>query len=369
MRETYIKLKHKIKAYHKKKPRIDFLNTKPKLFAWHINEWKRDYMVKIFPEKQIIFFPFKLTEKHFYAYWKKHILNDQKNKLLVWGMNSPRFLQEFATKHNIALEFVEDGFIRSVGLGSNHSLPLSLNFDKKTLYFDATKESELEYLLQNYDFNKDSTLIKRAIDLKKRILILGISKYNHAKRINLHKLYGKKIKKRVLVIGQVEDDASIRFGCNQPFTNNDLVRLAHKENKDAQIIYKPHPDVLFKKRKELSNPKEIKHLAQVITESIPISQSLETIDHVYTITSQVGFEALLRDIKVTTIGSPFYAHWGVTDDRQENKRRTRKLTVIEILSAAYILYPKYYHPNTGTEITVEEAIDILDLEKKERDIL
>jgi capsular polysaccharide export protein len=366
MRKIYKKLKLKLKTYHKQKPIIDLKDSREQLFAWHINEWKRDHIVNIFPEKQIIFFPFKLTEKHFHTYWKKYILNNSKNRLLVWGMNCPEFLQEFALKHNIVLEYVEDGFIRSVDLGANHSLPLSLNFDKKTLYFNATKESELEYLLQNYDFNKDSTLTKRAIDLKRKILDLEISKYNHAKRINLNKLYGEKIKKRVLVIGQVEDDASIRFGCNKPFTNNDLVRLAYKENKDAQIIYKPHPDVLFKKRKELSNPEEIKHLALVITESIPISQSLETVDHVYTITSQVGFEALLRDIKVTTIGSPFYANWGVTDDRQKNTRRSRKLTINNILAIAYILYPKYYHPETSTHITPEEAIDILVEQREKR---
>jgi len=365
MLKIYKRIKNKIKYLRREKPKINTSDTREKLFAWHINEWKREYINNIFPQKQVVFFPFKLSEKSFYKYWAKHILKNKKNYILVWGMNCPDFLQKFALKENILIEYVEDGFIRSVGLGANHALPISLNFDKKALYFDANKESELEYLLQNYDFEKDQTLMKRAIELRKRILKLEISKYNHVEKINLKKLYGEKIKKRVLVVGQVEDDASIEYGCSISFTNNDLVRLAHKENPNAQIIYKPHPDVLLNKRIKRSDPIEIKHLALVITESLPLFQSLETIDHVYTITSQVGFEALLRDIKVTTIGSPFYANWGLTDDRQKNTRRSKKLTVNEILAASYILYPKYYHPVTYEEITPEEAIDILVQKKKE----
>jgi len=366
MRKIYKKLIRRLKSYNGNKPKMDFHDGREKIFAWHINEWKRDYFKQIFPGKQLIFPPFKLTEKDFNKYWGKYIADNPGNEILVWGMNCPDFLKRFSLKHHIVLTYVEDGFIRSVDLGSNYALPLSLTFDNRTPYFNAQEESDLEYILQNYDFKNDKLLMHRAINLKNDILMLGISKYNHAEKIDLDSLYGEKKKKRILVIGQVEEDASIRFGCDKTFTNNDLVRLAYKENPEAQIIYKPHPDVLFKRRKKLSDPKEIEHLALVVTEPLPLSQALETIDHVYTITSQVGFEALLRDIKVTTVGSPFYANWGVTDDRQINHRRKRKLTVNEILAASYILYPKYYHPKSGKSITPEEAINILVEEKNRK---
>ncbi len=41
----------------------------------------------------------------------------------------------------------------------------------------------------------------------------------------------------------------------------------------------------------------------------------ERAPHVYTVSSQFGFEALLAGCKVTCFGVPFYAGWGLTDDR------------------------------------------------------
>ena len=39
------------------------------------------------------------------------------------------------------------------------------------------------------------------------------------------------------------------------------------------------------------------------------------VDAVYVVTSTMGFEALLVGKPVTTFGVPWYAGWGVTDDR------------------------------------------------------
>lgn len=128
--------------------------------------------------------------------------------------------------------------------------------------------------------------------------------------INIDSLYGPKNRKRILVIGQVEDDASIEYGSRIKYTNNELVTIARLENPDAQIIYKPHPDVLNGFRKYQSNPKDVRHLCQIIEQDVPLFQALETIDHVYTISSLAGFEALIRNIRVTTMGCPFYSGWG-----------------------------------------------------------
>ena len=346
-----------MKIYNKiKKPILDNKDYRKKIFAWHINEWKREYFIKLFPTHQIVFFPFKLSSENFNIYWKKHILKDR-DKILVWGMNIPLFLKEFTEKNNIILEYVEDGFIRSIGLGSNYELPLSLNFDSKTLYFDSTKASDLECILQTYDFKNDIALMKRVDTVKKTLISNGISKYNHADNVDINDVYGKKTRKRILVVGQVEDDASIKYGCDRKIDNNDLVRMAYKENPDAQIIYKPHPDVLFQRRKALSNPSDVEDIALVIRDSIPITQAFETIDHVYTITSQVGFEALLHNIEVTTVGLPFYAGWGLTYEKQKCLRRTRKLTIDELFAGAYILYPIYF--DSKKRINIEDVLDKL----------
>src|SRR3546814_1186728 len=48
----------------------------------------------------------------------------------------------------------------------------------------------------------------------------------------------------ILVPGQVEDDASIRFGCTDVRTNIALLKAARAARPDAFIVYKPHPDVV-----------------------------------------------------------------------------------------------------------------------------
>ncbi|MBQ9682095.1 MAG: hypothetical protein IJV35_02345 [Neisseriaceae bacterium] len=332
------------------------------IFAFHINDWKRRFVESIFPEYDFVYIPFKATDKWLHDNCIAKIVdNVAQSRILVWGMWLPKIIQQNDfIMSNIPITWVEDGFIRSIGLGSGHVLPASLNFDSRTCYFDARKESDLEHILNTYDFDADVALMQRAVSLKQRLLSTGISKYNHSKKVDIANVYGPKRQTRILVVGQVEDDASIAYGCLSDYNNNDIVRIAAYENPDAQIIYKPHPDVLHQKREKLSDPRDVADICQVLNIDIPLSQSFETIDHVYTISSQAGFEALLRGISVTTLGCPFYSGWGCTDDRQKNDRRIRKLTVEQILAAAYILYPKYYHPLYKNETDVESVLQYFE---------
>jgi capsule polysaccharide export protein KpsC/LpsZ len=220
-------------------------------------------------------------------------------------------------------------------------------------------------MLETHDFSADPKLLERARDGIRLIVEGGLSKYNTVSSLSLAKLLGEKTKPRVLVIGQVEDDASILYGCDRKFGNNDLVRLAAAENPDAEILYKPHPDVLNGVRDAQSDPEEVAHLCRIVKERIPLAQSFETIDKAYSITSLGGFEALLRGIPLTVLGCPFYAGWGLTDDRQPNPRRTRRRTVEEVFAAAYLLYPTYFEPTTGARYTFEQAVEWLKLRLKD----
>lgn len=340
---------------HRKNLKIDTQRT---IFAFNIKEWKRPYLQSLYPDRTLVYIPINLNESLVKRKYLPHILNNDID-VLVWGMLLPKTIKD----SNARITYVEDGFIRSVGLGSEHTPPMSLSFDSKTVYFNAQEASDLEDILNTYDFASDSELMARAKRLKDALLNTGISKYNHNSDVDLDSVYGEKTKKRVLVLGQVEDDASIKYGCSVPITNNDLVRMAVLENPTSQVIYKPHPDVLLQKRKRLSDPKEVADICKVLVNDIPLAQSLQTIDHVYTITSQAGFEALLRNIPVTTLGCPFYSGWGVTDDRQPNSRRKAKLTIEEILAAAYILYPKYFDFSNGKKVEVEHIIEKLLVER------
>jgi capsular polysaccharide export protein len=295
----------------------------------------------------------------FPLYWKKRILATANPRVYVWGMKFPWQVKEFCNQHAIPFFYVEDGFIRSVKLGAQKVPPASLTIDGRAPYFDATRPSDLEVLLQTHDFDSDAALMQRAEKAMFLLLAQRLSKYNLAAVTSVEKIYGPKTRKRVLVVGQVENDASITYGCATKMDNNMLVRMAAEENPDAQIIYKPHPEILHGTRNSQSNPKDVAGLCLILGEDIPMADALETIDHVYTITSLAGFEAMLRAIQVTCVGCPFYAGWGLTDDRQPNPRRTRTLTVAQLFAGAYLLYPHYLNPETGEKAEFEDVVEVL----------
>lgn len=326
-------------------------------YLFGLSPWK-EFMTFWFPERRMIHIGRKVSQKEFNANWAPRILASSASEIMIWGFKASEYLHRFVEKHDLKLWYVEDGFIRSIGLGASKTPPFSLALDSRTPYFNARAESDLEHLLQSYDFTSDPTLLPRAEALMRKILDTGLSKYNLSSPVDIREIYGPKTSRRILVIGQVEDDASIACGCERAVTNNELVELAHIENPGCQIIYKPHPDVLHQKRQALSDPNEVRHLCKILAD-VPLSQAFETVDQVYTITSLAGFEALMRGIPVTTVGCPFYSGWGLTDDRQRNERRTRKLGVLEVFAASYILYPKYFDPIHRVSLTPEEAVERL----------
>ncbi|WP_052182668.1 capsular polysaccharide biosynthesis protein [Rhizobium sp. YS-1r] len=318
-------------------------------------------MADWFPDREIIFVPTRVREFDFNCEWRWRILADTRSRVMAWQYKSVPGLKDFCSKHGIQFQYVEDGFLRSVALGALHTEPISLTFDTRDMYFNANAPSDLEILLSTYDFEAHPELTARARAVINTLLTARLSKYNSGVKADIERIYGAKTRKRVLVIGQVERDASIRYGCIRKIMNNDLVWLARGENPDAQIIYKPHPEVLQGTAEPLSNPDLVRGAALVLEEDISLADAFESIDHVYTLTSLSGFEALMRGIPVTTVGCPFYSGWGITDDRQPNSRRGRKLTLEQVFAAAYILYPKYLDPVTKQRIEIEEAISILKI--------
>jgi len=319
-----------------------------------------------FPENEVVFTPMNMRPIEFEMKWKWRILADRRSKVLVWQYKGPSQIKSFCESRQIPFDYVEDGFVRSVSLGALHTPPISLVFDKKDMFFNASKPTDLEDILAHYEFDSDKDLMNRARQSINALIVLRLSKYNSCESFDITSFYGEKVKKRILVIGQVERDASVIYGCSKRFSNNDLVFLARHENPDAQIIYKPHPEVLAGTASAISNPDTVRDIVQVLDQDLSLPDAMDTIDHVYTITSLSGFEALLRGIKVTTVGCPFYSGWGLTDDRQPNPRRVRRLTAEQVFAAAYILYPRYMDPVTGRAINIEQSLEILSRMRTER---
>lgn len=330
-------------------------------FALHMNGWKRAVFQSFFPERRFVYLPLNVTAEVFERKWMARIAATRGAEVFIWGHNLPANLETFVRARGIPCFFIEDGFLRSNRPNAARTPPLSLSLDSRRPYFDSRGPSDLEVMLETHDFSGDPDLLERAREGIRLIVEGGLSKYNMVSSLSLADLLGEKTKPRVLVIGQVEDDASILYGCDRKFGNNDLVRLAAAENPGAEILYKPHPDILNGVRDAQSDPQEVAHLCRILREKIPLARSFETIDKAYAITSLGGFEALLRGIPLTVLGCPFYAGWGLTDDRQPNPRRTRRCTVEEVFAAAYLRYPTYFEPVTGARSTFEQAVEWLKL--------
>ena len=80
-----------------------------------------------------------------------------------------------------------------------------------------------------------------------------------------------------------------------------------------------------------------------------------------------GFEALIRGLKVVTYGVPFYAGWGLTEDKLKNhywfKRRTRTLSLQELVYIALINYPSYFSLKYNCHTEIENIIEELEFNK------
>lgn len=204
---------------------------------------------------------------------------------------------------------IEDGFLRSRGLGADLIPPLSLVLDDLGIYYDPTRPSRLEHLIAAACTLPESCRA-RADRLTQRLIRAGLSKYNIG---TTDPLRGLPAGRRILVPGQVADDASIRLGTAEVATNGDLLRAARDASPAAVILYKPHPDVEAGLR-DGAVPDACDHADAVLTGMDAIT-AIGLVDEVWTMTSTLGFEALLRGKRVTCLGMPFYAGWGLTDDR------------------------------------------------------
>lgn len=292
--------------------------------------WKRGHLQQAFGrEKPLIF-----------ARLPARALADARTKgrgLLVWGAAGDDTL----AAPDVSVRRVEDGFLRSRGLGAGLTPPLSLVADRRGIYYDPASESDLEALIAA---GPPPGGEDRASRLVKAILAAGLSKYNLAPRPQ-PVLPPTSDRLCILVPGQVEDDASIRLGAGVVRTNLDLLARVRAENPDALILYKPHPDVVAGLRPGAVPDKAARAFADVILPDGDPLVALARADAVWTITSTLGFEALLRAKPVTCLGAPFYAGWGLTRDLGPvPARRTARPTLAALAHACLIAYPRYVDP-------------------------
>ncbi|MBU3698008.1 hypothetical protein [Dechloromonas sp.] len=194
------------------------------LFVLGFQRWKRPFVRRFFKEKRLRFVsgPEQLPAVC---------------TVLVWGMR----YADVAFPCGVRVIRVEDGFIRSVGLGADIVKPLSWVLDDMGIYYDVTNRSRLERILSETAFTE--AMLTRASMLSDALVRSGITKYNVGGASWLRPAAARAV---ILVPGQVETDASIRYGAPSPQCtirrNMDLLRAVRQARPDAYIVYKPHPD-------------------------------------------------------------------------------------------------------------------------------
>ncbi|MDF1873571.1 capsular polysaccharide biosynthesis protein [Vannielia sp.] len=270
--------------------------------------------------------------------------------VIAWSSKVDEALEAATARAHVDLFRVEDGFLRSRGLGADLIAPLSLVRDDLGIYYDPTAPSRLERLISAAAARPEHP---RAETLIARLKASGLSKYNVGDTALPELPKGR----RILVPGQVEDDASILRGTGEISSNQGLLQAVRDAEPEAVILYKPHPDVEAGLRKGAVD----EGLADMVLRGVDPAALLMRVDAVWTMTSGLGFEALLRSVPVVTLGAPFYAGWGLSDDRgSPPERRSARPTLEALVQAVLIDYPRYHDPVTGTPCPVEVVLERLE---------
>ncbi len=281
------------------------------------------------------------TELHFVRTPPAQLADDE--QVLVWGSRYPELANPIR---------VEDGFIRSRGLGSNLCRPSSLSIDPVGIYFDSRRPSGLEQLLNQQPLSEQE--LERGAALVDLLRQHGVSKYN----VGTVQPFtppgdGRAL---VLVVGQVDGDASILTGSPVIRSNEQLLWAVRSARPDAHILFKPHPDVVAGNRAGAISAECLARCVDSQVLDLGLTSLYPHVDELHTMTSLSGFEALVQGVKVTTWGQPFYSGWGLTEDIHPAERRQRTLPLAALVYLTLVAYPRYIDWQSGLWMSPEQLI-------------
>jgi capsular polysaccharide export protein len=284
-------------------------------------------------------------------------------RVVAWASRTGPEDEEACRAAGVALWRIEDGFIRSVGLGAGLAAGASYVLDARGIHYDARRPSDIEELLNTAELSDADR--ERGADLRRLIVATGISKYNVGRKPCAPAFPVRR--ERVLVPGQVGVDASIRqtlsatIDCSGALNPNlALLASARARRPKAFIVYKPHPDVAAGLRPGGIEESVALRYADRVVAGTDIIGLIEQCDSLETLSSLSGFEALLRGKHVVVHGLPFYAGWGLTQDLTAAPRRHRRRRRLdELVFLALVRYGRYVDPATVKPCAPERLIEQL----------
>lgn len=322
--------------------------------------------------KSLIYFSRGIKKLKFLSiFLNRNLLNKPKSfknveAVICWGFRLASIkARAYAKSHQLPCWQLEDGFLRSYHIGDLSPL-LALIVDQTGVYYESRRASDLETVIN--DASLDSIDVMRQVKLARdAILKFQLSKYNHAPDLKDGVLRSDDLA-RVLVIDQTYGDMSVVCGGASETSFADMLHAALLENPTATIYVKTHPEVSAGRKGGYLTKIKNSERVVVVRDTVNPIDLIQKMDKVYVVTSQIGFEALMCGKPVVCFGVPWYAGWGVTDDRVKDSpawaRRTKKRTVDELFAAAYLHYTRYLNPFTHERGTIFDVIEWLILQKK-----
>lgn len=294
-------------------------------------------------------------------------------RLLIYhSLASPERLTEWlvlAQNYGKPLIICEDGFLRSYSTWADESLPpewisgLSYNFSYDGPYYFVPHETALVRLV-----NSDCKIAERELAEARELIALinarRLSKYNH--QPDTPHSIGNPRRPKVVVIDQSFGDYSIRYGGASERSFETMLQTAVRENPDADIIVKTHPDTKVGARKGYFDHVRTKGHVYRCEESLNPHALFENARSVYVVTSGMGFEALLQGKEVRVFGMPFYSGWGLTKDYVVPPLRRRSRSLEEIFYLFYCEFTCYVDPYAKRAGNLRGTIDNLSRMVEER---
>lgn len=286
--------------------------------------------------------------------------------LVAWASKLTAEHEELAVARDVRVIRIEDGFLRSVGLGAGLTPGGAYVLDTRGIHYDGSRASDLEHLLETAEVTTEQRA--RGRRLAEAIREARLSKYNVGRRSQSEVPAGA-----ILVPGQVAGDAAVAdagahlaVGGDGANPNLALLKAVRARHPSAVIVYKPHPDVAAGLRTGAIARGDALTYADHIAADVDIADLIDAAQRVETLSSLTGFEALLRGKPVAVHGLPFYAGWGLTDDLTVSPRRTRRRTLDELVYLTLAVYCRYADGATRRVCTAEEQVQRLREQRQTR---
>ncbi len=290
------------------------------------------------------------------AGWRIHLFGTPgpDDTIGVWGVSPTAHRGEaLAARTGAPLLRVEDAFLRSVLPGRDGEPAMGLALDHTGAHFASAQPSDLETLLATHPLD-DTALLTRARHAMEAMARDHVSKYNA-----WDDAAPLPEAPYVLVIDQTRGDASIANAGASPETFRDMLAAAEIEHRRLKIVIKTHPETAAGHRPGHFGPEDATGNRVLLTAPVDPWALMQGAVAVYTVSSGMGFEAILAGHRPRVFGQPFYCGWGLTDDENPVARRTRRLTRAQLFVAAMILYPTWYDPHHDQLCGVEQVIAAL----------